>query len=239
VGRRRAAGLCERLRDRRDRLQPLDLLDAIKTIERDLGRVETVRWGPRVIDIDILFYGEASLEDERLTLPHKELLRRAFVLIPLAEIAPDRLISGLRVIDAARLIGGEGVRTWRTDDPPPCHCLAIATPHGKEPTAIDLMTLSEARSTPTRRWTLRWSKADTCRPRDLKLPNPLTDEEIFQNLLGRGVNDRDPVRRPERDEGELAVGAEIGRRPAGSGLSIARNVKPDFRVTTCLTDRSR
>jgi len=97
------------------RLQPLDLLDAIKTIERDLGRVETVRWGPRVIDIDILFYGEASLEDERLTLPHKELLRRAFVLIPLAEIAPDRLISGLRVIDAARLIGGEGVKTWRTD----------------------------------------------------------------------------------------------------------------------------
>jgi len=97
------------------RLQPLDLLDAIKTIERDLGRMETVHWGPRVIDIDILFYGEASLEDERLTLPHKELLRRAFVLTPLAEIAPDRVISGLRVIDAARLIGDEGVKKWETD----------------------------------------------------------------------------------------------------------------------------
>ncbi len=96
-------------------LAPSDLLDAIKTIERDLGRVETMRWGPRVIDIDILFYGDASLEDERLTLPHKELLRRAFVLTPLAEIAPERMISGLRVIDAARLIGDEGVRKWEAD----------------------------------------------------------------------------------------------------------------------------
>jgi 2-amino-4-hydroxy-6-hydroxymethyldihydropteridine diphosphokinase len=97
------------------RLAPIDLLDAIKTIERDLGRVETVRWGPRVIDIDILFYDNASLEDERLTLPHKELLRRAFVLTPLAEIAPERVIAGQRVIDAARLIGDEGVRRWEAD----------------------------------------------------------------------------------------------------------------------------
>ena len=94
------------------RLEPLALLDAIKTIERDLGRVETVRWGPRVIDIDILFYGEASLEDARLTLPHKEVLRRAFVLTPLAEIAPERVIAGVRVIDAARRIGDEGVTKW-------------------------------------------------------------------------------------------------------------------------------
>jgi len=93
-------------------LQPLDLLDAIKTVERDLGRLETTRWGPRVIDIDILFFGEAALTDERLTLPHKELLRRAFVLIPLAEIAPERMISGVRVLDAARSVGDEGVRKW-------------------------------------------------------------------------------------------------------------------------------
>ena len=97
------------------RLPPIDLLDAIKAIERDLGRVETVRWGPRVIDIDILFYGEASLEDARLTLPHKDLLRRAFVLTPLAEIAPDRVIGGVRVIDAARSLGSEGVRRWEPE----------------------------------------------------------------------------------------------------------------------------
>ena len=112
------------------RLTPIDLLDAIKTIERDLGRVETVRWGPRVIDIDILFYGEASLADERLTLPHKELLRRAFVLMPLAEIAPERMISGVRVIDAARRLGDEGVSEMGGRLGRRRHCLAIATPQG-------------------------------------------------------------------------------------------------------------
>jgi 2-amino-4-hydroxy-6-hydroxymethyldihydropteridine diphosphokinase len=97
------------------RLAPLDLLDAVKQIERHLGRVETIRWGPRVIDIDILFYGGESLADPRLILPHKELLRRAFVLTPLAEIAPDRTIAGVRVQDAARALGSEGVRPWAAD----------------------------------------------------------------------------------------------------------------------------
>ncbi len=97
------------------RLEPLDLLDAIKKIERDLGRVETVRWGPRVIDIDILSYGDESLADERLVIPHRELLRRAFVLIPLAEIAPTLSIGGVRVADAARALGDEGVRKWGTE----------------------------------------------------------------------------------------------------------------------------
>ena len=109
----------------------------MKTIERDLGRVETVRWGPRVIDIDILYYGEASFADERLVLPHSELLRRAFVLVPFAEIAPDRLISGVRIADAARALGAEGVRHSGLEGRPPFIRLAIATPHGKEPTAID------------------------------------------------------------------------------------------------------
>jgi 2-amino-4-hydroxy-6-hydroxymethyldihydropteridine diphosphokinase len=97
------------------RLQPYDLLDAIKELERDLGRVETIRWGPRIIDIDILFYGDEALADSRLTLPHKDLLRRAFVLVPLAEIAPDRMIGGVRVEDAARALGSEGVQKWRPE----------------------------------------------------------------------------------------------------------------------------
>jgi 2-amino-4-hydroxy-6-hydroxymethyldihydropteridine diphosphokinase len=96
-------------------LTPLDLLDAVKQIERDLGRVETIRWGPRIIDIDILFHGEESVADPRLILPHKELFRRAFVLTPLAEIAPDRIIAGVRVQDAARALGNEGVRPWTAD----------------------------------------------------------------------------------------------------------------------------
>lgn len=94
------------------RLAPYALLDAVKDIERDLGRVETVRWGPRVIDIDLLYYGDETLSDARLTLPHREILRRAFVLIPLAEIAPDRRIGGVRVADAARAMDAEGVARW-------------------------------------------------------------------------------------------------------------------------------
>jgi 2-amino-4-hydroxy-6-hydroxymethyldihydropteridine diphosphokinase len=96
----------------RTRLAPLPLLDAIKELERDLGRVETVRWGPRVIDIDILYYGDVALQDERLVIPHRDLLNRAFVLTPLAEIAPDRLIGGRRVADAARAMPSDDVRPW-------------------------------------------------------------------------------------------------------------------------------
>ena len=96
----------------RTRLAPLPLLDAIKQLERDLGRVESVRWGPRVIDIDILYYGEVALQDERLVLPHRDLLNRAFVLIPLAEIAPDRRIGGQRVADVARAVASDDVRPW-------------------------------------------------------------------------------------------------------------------------------
>jgi 2-amino-4-hydroxy-6-hydroxymethyldihydropteridine diphosphokinase len=101
----------------RTRLAPLPLLDAIKQLERDLGRVETVRWGPRVIDIDILYYGDVALQDGRLVIPHRDLLNRAFVLIPLAEIAPDRLIGGRRVADAARAVASDAVRPWFGERP--------------------------------------------------------------------------------------------------------------------------
>lgn len=96
----------------RTTLAPHALLDAVKRLEADLGRVETFRWGPRVIDIDIVFYGDSTLDDERLVLPHKDLFQRSFVLTPLAEIAPDRVIGGRRVIDAARALGALGVSLW-------------------------------------------------------------------------------------------------------------------------------
>lgn len=95
-------------------LSPLDLLDAIKQLERDLGRVDTLRWGPRVIDIDILYYGDVNYQDERLVIPHRDLLRRAFVLIPLAEIAPDLMIGDVRVSEAARALPAGDVRPWFT-----------------------------------------------------------------------------------------------------------------------------
>lgn len=70
-------------------LSPLKLLKKIKKIEQQLGREESFRWGPRLIDIDILFYGKRIVNLPILTIPHKNLHNRAFVLIPLAEIAPD------------------------------------------------------------------------------------------------------------------------------------------------------
>lgn len=68
--------------------QPKGLLEILQGIEHAMGRVRDRRWGPRVIDLDILFYGQHILTEEALTIPHPELHRRAFVLVPLNEIAP-------------------------------------------------------------------------------------------------------------------------------------------------------
>ena len=70
-------------------LAPKDLLAHIKEIERRLGRKATFRWGPRVIDIDILFFDELVLESPQLIIPHARLQERAFVLVPLRDLAPD------------------------------------------------------------------------------------------------------------------------------------------------------
>ena len=67
-------------------LEPHELLRALKTIERKMGRVETFRWGPRVIDLDILAYADIRLDEGDLTIPHAHLHERAFALAPLAEI---------------------------------------------------------------------------------------------------------------------------------------------------------
>jgi 2-amino-4-hydroxy-6-hydroxymethyldihydropteridine diphosphokinase len=66
-----------------------DILDNILRIEQIMGRKRQVKWGSRIIDIDILFYGQAIINDETLTIPHPELHKRLFTLIPLNEIAPD------------------------------------------------------------------------------------------------------------------------------------------------------
>ncbi|MFT5196017.1 MAG: 2-amino-4-hydroxy-6-hydroxymethyldihydropteridine diphosphokinase [Cellvibrionaceae bacterium] len=72
-------------------LEPLEFLDKSKGLEAEIGRLDGLRWGPRLIDIDLLFYGDVQLVMERLIIPHKEVTGRAFVLTPLAEIAPDLL----------------------------------------------------------------------------------------------------------------------------------------------------
>ena len=70
-------------------LDPRDILDKISRIERELGRERNEKWGPRVIDIDILFYGKRLIRDKGLEIPHPELHKRAFVLVPMMEIAPE------------------------------------------------------------------------------------------------------------------------------------------------------
>lgn len=70
-------------------LDLLPLLNFLKSIEEKLGRVKTIKWGPRVIDIDILFYNNIIYNDDVITVPHKGLPERDFVLVPLCEIAPD------------------------------------------------------------------------------------------------------------------------------------------------------
>ncbi len=70
-------------------LSSLNLLDFLKQTEKQLGRQANFRYGPRLIDLDILFYGNRIIQTPRLQVPHPRLMERAFVLIPLAEIAPE------------------------------------------------------------------------------------------------------------------------------------------------------
>ena len=70
-------------------LEAREILEKISRIERELGRERKEKWGPRVIDIDILFYGKRLIRDKGLEIPHPELHKRAFVLVPMMEIAPE------------------------------------------------------------------------------------------------------------------------------------------------------
>jgi 2-amino-4-hydroxy-6-hydroxymethyldihydropteridine diphosphokinase len=83
-------------------LSPYDLLKRAHEVERAFGRdrQNETRWGPRTLDIDIIDYDGISLGDPMLTLPHPRLFDRAFVLVPLAEIAPDLTIAGVRIREA-------------------------------------------------------------------------------------------------------------------------------------------
>jgi 2-amino-4-hydroxy-6-hydroxymethyldihydropteridine diphosphokinase len=94
-------------------LGPEELLDACKEVERAVGRAAGgMRHGPRVIDVDLLLLGELEHSSERLTLPHREVLSRRFVLVPLLELDPELTVpSGARLADALAALGpGQDVR---------------------------------------------------------------------------------------------------------------------------------
>jgi 2-amino-4-hydroxy-6-hydroxymethyldihydropteridine diphosphokinase len=97
----------------RTSLEPLELLDACKAVEREVGRYPGgVRHGPRVVDVDVLLLGDLVFESERLVLPHPQVSSRRFVLVPLLELEPDlRLPGGERLAGSlAALGGGQDVR---------------------------------------------------------------------------------------------------------------------------------
>ncbi|KAA0247272.1 MAG: 2-amino-4-hydroxy-6-hydroxymethyldihydropteridine diphosphokinase [Ignavibacteriota bacterium] len=71
------------------KLDLIVLFRFLKSIEKKAGRKETVKWGPREIDLDILFFNDLIYSDDEITIPHKDMLNRDFVLVPLSEIAPD------------------------------------------------------------------------------------------------------------------------------------------------------
>lgn len=81
-------------------LLPLDLLHRLQDIEIKLGRLRDVRWGPRIIDLDVLLYGRETIDLEELKVPHPYLLQRLFVLIPLQEIAPElEFLDGSKIME--------------------------------------------------------------------------------------------------------------------------------------------
>ena len=92
-------------------LPPHALLARAQAIEHALGRERSKerRWGPRPVDIDLIAYDDLVLQEPDLTLPHPQLFARAFVLAPLAEIAPERVIAGRRVRDALAQVDARGV----------------------------------------------------------------------------------------------------------------------------------
>ncbi len=90
-------------------LDPEALLEAVLTIERANGRRREERWGPRTLDLDLLSFGEEERSSEQLTLPHPRMWERAFVLVPLVELAQELEIGGRRAAAALNAVGRAGV----------------------------------------------------------------------------------------------------------------------------------
>ena len=101
-------------------LDPHALLFALQKVEAKFGRdrARERRWGPRTLDLDLIAYDDVSLETPELTLPHPRLFERAFVLVPLAEIAPDRVICGRSVVSALAALSTDGIERLPDLAPP-------------------------------------------------------------------------------------------------------------------------
>ena len=100
------------------RREPRDFLAFCLEVERRLKRERRERWGPRLIDIDVLMFGDRQIDEPGLEVPHPRMSERAFVLVPLAEIAPDIDIAGmpilrrLEAVDRSGIVQESGGRDW-------------------------------------------------------------------------------------------------------------------------------
>ncbi len=90
-------------------LGPEQLLETALEVEMSMGRLRNTRWGPRVIDIDLLLHGEERRRGANLHLPHPAMLERAFVLVPLSEIAPELMLNGLPVRQHLARLSCQGI----------------------------------------------------------------------------------------------------------------------------------
>lgn len=92
------------------------MLEICQTVENDLGRVREIRWGPRIIDLDILLFNQDNIEAENLIVPHARMFERAFVLVPLLEIADEPLegfLAQAKKVLTLLDIDQEGVKKWK------------------------------------------------------------------------------------------------------------------------------
>ncbi|WP_375414356.1 2-amino-4-hydroxy-6-hydroxymethyldihydropteridine diphosphokinase [uncultured Bradyrhizobium sp.] len=110
-GEQRQAGFINACIEIETTLDPHALLFTLHRIEKKFGRdrEQEKRWGPRTLDLDLIAYDDVVLDRPELTLPHPRWFERAFVLVPLAEIAPDRVIAGRTVREALMHLSTEGI----------------------------------------------------------------------------------------------------------------------------------
>lgn len=99
-------------------LSAFKLLEVCQEIEQELGRERTIKWGPRTIDLDILLYNQENIETEQLVIPHPRLHERAFVLVPMAELAPNLIVPVINksVSDLLAALAAEekeGIAKWK------------------------------------------------------------------------------------------------------------------------------
>ncbi len=100
----------------RTKLDPRGLLNKCLDVERSLKRERKDRWGPRIIDLDIIAYGHRQVQESDLQLPHPRLAERAFVLVPLAEIAPEFCIGGNAVHELLCVVDADGIKQEAAGD---------------------------------------------------------------------------------------------------------------------------